>query len=85
MPGIKLDRLPNRTPVKMTITVSPELNDALKDYAEIYRRSYGQNESVAELIPFMLDAFIDADAGFRKARKALAASGPASPSPQAKE
>ena len=85
MAGLKLDKLPDRAPVKIAVTVSPELNDALKDYAEIYRRNYGQKESVAELIPFMLEAFINADAGFRKARKELGASGIALSSTQAKE
>jgi hypothetical protein len=85
MANLKLDRLPDRTPVKIAITVSPELNDALKDYAELYRRSYGQKETVAELIPYMLKAFVNADAGFRKARKELGASGGASSSTQAKE
>ncbi len=85
MAGLRLDRLPDRSPVKIAITVTPELNDALKDYAEIYRRSYGQKESVAELIPFMLEAFINADAGFRKARKELGVSGIASSSTKAKE
>lgn len=68
---LKLDRLPERSPVRLTVTVPPELKAALDDYAEIYRRTYGQKESVAELIPFMLDGFIATDAGFRRARKAL--------------
>lgn len=68
---LKLDRLPERSPSKITVTLTPELKAALDDYAELYRRTYGQKESVAEIIPFMLDGFIAADAGFRRARKAL--------------
>ena len=71
--SLKLERLPDRNPAKITITVGPELKSALDAYAEIYRRTYGQKESVAELIPFMLDAFIAADPGFKRARKALEA------------
>lgn len=71
MADLKLDRLPDRQPVRISVTVSPELNAALRDYAEIYRRTYGQKETVAELIPFMLEAFVNADTGFRKARKEL--------------
>ena len=82
MAGLKLGKLPDRTPIKIAITVAPELNDALKDYAEVYRRNYGQKENIAELIPFMLEAFLNADAGFRKA---LSAFGSASSSTQAKE
>lgn len=69
MPELKLAKLPDRTPAKITITVSPELNYALRRYAEIYRAVYDEAESVAELIPFMLDAFLESDRGFAKARK----------------
>ena len=69
MTELKLARLPDRTPVKITITVSPELNQALRQYAEIYRESYGQAETVADLIPFMLNVFLESDRGFVKARK----------------
>ncbi len=80
MVELKLARLPDRTPVKMAITVPPELNRALLEYAETYRATYGEAESVAELIPYMLDAFLESDRGFAKARKDGAA-GPASPPP----
>ena len=69
MPDLKLGRLPDRTPVKISFAASPELNQALQDYAAIYRATYGQAEAVAELIPFMLEAFLDGDRGFVKARK----------------
>ncbi|MFN3226298.1 MAG: DUF2274 domain-containing protein [Hyphomicrobiales bacterium] len=74
---LKLDKLPDRESVKITFTADASLKSALNDYAEIYRRSYGNKESVADLIPFMLDAFINADAGFKRARRELAAAGPA--------
>jgi hypothetical protein len=69
MPDLRLAKLPDRSPVKITITVAPELNQALCQYAQIYRDTYGEAESVAELIPFMLDAFLGSDRGFAKARK----------------
>jgi hypothetical protein len=34
MAELKLAKLPDRTPVKLTISVSPELNRALVDYFE---------------------------------------------------
>jgi hypothetical protein len=71
MPDLKLGKLPDRTPVKIAITVSPELNRVLGQYAELYRATYGQAEAVADLIPFMLDAFLDSDRGFAKARKGV--------------
>ena len=69
--SLKLEKLPDRDPAKITFTASPELKSALIDYAELYRCAYGQKESVADLIPFMLDAFMNADPGFKRSRKQL--------------
>ena len=69
MANLKLDKLPNRTPAKITITVGADLNQALRDYAALYRATYGESESVAELIPFMLEVFLESDRAFAKARK----------------
>jgi hypothetical protein len=69
MTELKLARLPDRTPVKIGITVSPDLNRVLHLYADLYREAYGQAESVPELIPYMLRSFLDNDRGFAKARK----------------
>ena len=69
MPELKLGKLPDRTPVKITFAASPELNQSLQDYAAVYRAAYGQAEAIAELVPFMLEAFLDGDRGFAKARK----------------
>ncbi|MER8481717.1 DUF2274 domain-containing protein [Mesorhizobium sp. M1322] len=70
MTNLKLGKLPDRTPSKITISVSADLNQALKDYAALYRQTYGESESVAELIPFMLAEFLESDRAFAKARKA---------------
>lgn len=78
---LRLDKLPDREAAKITFTASPELKAALNDYAEIYRRTYGQKESVAELIPFMLESFMNADPGFKRARKQLEDAAGASPPP----
>lgn len=69
MANLKLGKLPDRTPSKITITVSADLSQALKDYAALYRQTYGDSESVAELIPFMLAGFLEGDRAFAKARK----------------
>lgn len=45
MAGIKLERLPDRTPVKITILVLPELNRALGDYAEAYGAAWPRRAS----------------------------------------
>ncbi|MAB14849.1 DUF2274 domain-containing protein [Parvibaculum sp.] len=71
MPDLKLGKLPDRTPVKITFIAPPDLNKALQAYAALYRETYGEAESVPELIPYMLQSFLEADRGFAKARKAL--------------
>jgi hypothetical protein len=74
MAAIKLSRLPDRTPIKITILVSPELNYALADYAAAYEAAYDQSEPVAELIPAMLAAYLESDREFARARKSRDAS-----------
>lgn len=69
MTELKLGKLPDRTPVKLTITVTPELNKALQKYAQVYKQTYGEEESVVELIPFMLDDFLNRDRKFAKELK----------------
>ena len=69
MTDLKLPKLPDRTPVKFSITVGPELANTLRDYRDLYQATYGATEDIAELIPYMLAAFIESDAGFRRARR----------------
>ena len=69
MPDIKLPKLPDRTPVKIAISVLPDLFEALNAYAEAYAEAYGSKESVADLIPFMLDSFLTSDRSFNRTRK----------------
>lgn len=68
MVDLKLGRLPDRTPVKLAITITPDLQSALNDYAALYAQAYGREEPVTELIPAMLAAFLDSDRNFAKAR-----------------
>lgn len=74
MSGLRLPRLPDRTPVKLAIAVSPELKKDLDAYAACYAATYGADEAVADLIPAMLVQFLASDRGFAKAR-ATSASG----------
>jgi hypothetical protein len=69
MPELRLHRLPDRTPVKITISVSPDLNQALIDYAALYQETYGQAEPVQELVPAMLASFLEADRMFARRRR----------------
>lgn len=72
MPDLRLPKLPDRTPVKLTISLPPDLNRALVDYARLYAEVYGQTEPVAELIPAMLAGFLDGDRLFSRSRRGAA-------------
>jgi hypothetical protein len=69
MGELRLGKLPDRTPVKVTISLPPELNAALVDYASLYEATYGQSETIAELIPAMLVSFLDGDKAFARRRR----------------
>lgn len=69
MAGIKLERLPDRTAVKVTVTLPPDLHRALSEYAAAYEAAYGQAEPVAELVPAILAAFLESDREFARARR----------------
>jgi len=71
MVELKLAKLPDRTPVKLTITVTPDLLNALRDYAAIYAQTYGTEEPVTDLIPAMLSAFLESDRNFIRARETV--------------
>jgi hypothetical protein len=73
MSELKLPKLPDRTPVKLTVVITPDLHQALSDYAEVYRATYGETEAVVGLVPFMLRSFLEGDRGFAKARQSARA------------
>ena len=47
MADLKLGKLPDRTPVKLSITITPDLQAGLQDYAAVYAATYGVEEPVA--------------------------------------
>ena len=69
MAELRIAKLPDRNPVKLTIAVMPDLHDALQDYAKLYAETYGQADAMVDLVPAMLGAFLDGDRAFQKARK----------------
>ena len=71
-PALRIAKLPNLTPVKLTVRLEPEDHQMLDDYARIYGDSYGESVKPAELIPSMITGFLATDNGFKRARKALA-------------
>jgi hypothetical protein len=76
--SVKLSKLPDRTPVKLSTTLTPNLAVRLHSYADFYAKTYGVREEVADLVPFMLESFLDGDADFRRASRAGGANEPSS-------
>lgn len=72
MSNLKLGKLPDRETTKITFTASAELNKLLTTYASIYEAEYGLRESITDLIPHMLEAFIKTDRGFQKTSRTSA-------------
>jgi hypothetical protein len=58
---IKLAKLPDRTPVRISLSLSPSLHDRLARYASVYAETYGVEEPLSELIPAILDNFLVSD------------------------
>ena len=71
-PTLRIGKLPDLTPVKMTVSLNREVHEMLEDYARIYGESYEQAVKPAELVPSMIAGFLSTDNGFKRARKALA-------------
>jgi len=68
MADLKLARLPDRTPVKLSFQITPQLHADLIHYAALYKEAYGQEETVGDLIPSMLAAFLESDRAFARTR-----------------
>jgi hypothetical protein len=69
MAELKLRKLPDRTPMKIVLTVTPDLHQSLVDYAAVYAATYGREEPISELIPAMLESFLDSDREFSKVHR----------------
>jgi len=69
MAELRLRKLPDRTPVKLTLHLPPDLNEALGAYARMYSEAYGEAEPLQELIAAMLASFLESDRGFAAWRR----------------
>lgn len=69
MADLRLPKIPDRTPVKIAISVMPDVFEALNAYADAYEAAYGRRETVPDLIPFMLKGFLDGDRSFVRTRR----------------
>lgn len=68
--SLRLAKLPDRTPVRLTLALEPDIHAALLAYAQIYRETYGPEERPEVLAAAMLETFLMTDSGFRRARRA---------------
>jgi len=67
---MKLDKLPDRTPVKLTASFAPADHADLALYAQLYAETYGETVEPANLVPSIVRAFLAGDAAFKKAKRA---------------
>jgi len=72
---LRIAKLPDRTPIKIGFTVTPDLSRALADYTALYNKTYGDKAELADLLPSMLESFLASDKAFAKARKDAPAGG----------
>ena len=70
MADLKLPKLPDRTPVKLTVVLSPQLYADIGRYLELYHVAYDDEAATAaDLIPAMLESFLNSDRAFCRARR----------------
>lgn len=62
---LRLGPLPRSESIKVTISLTGELKQALDDYAAAHSQVNGGTVDAATLIPHILGAFIARDRGFR--------------------
>lgn len=67
--SLRLPKLPERAPVKVTIAIDPAVHTMLQAYAKLYRETYGTEEPLPELIPYILKSFLESDRRFVRARQ----------------
>lgn len=70
MSPLKLPKLPDRETTKLSFAASADLKRQLDAYAALYAKQYGRKEALADLIPFMLEAFLASDREFQKTLRA---------------
>lgn len=69
MADIRLGKLPDRTPVKLVLSVSPELHRSLSDYADFYRETYAEAAPLTDLVAAMLEGYLAGDRSFLRRQR----------------
>ena len=67
---LRLGPLPRTESIKLTFTCPTSLKADLDRYAALHAQAYGEAVDPMALIPYMLDAFMAGDRGFRKGGRA---------------
>lgn len=65
---LRLGPLPKTESVKLTFTCPSSLKADLDRYAALHAQTYGEAVDALALIPYMLEAFLVRDRGFRSSR-----------------
>lgn len=63
---LRLGPLPRTDSTKITFACPANLKADLDRYAALHGQTYGETVDAAALIPFMLEAFMAGDRGFRR-------------------
>lgn len=66
---LRLGPLPKTESVKLTFTCTVSLKTELDRYAALHGQTYGGAVDAMALVPYMLEAFMARDRGFRSARR----------------
>ncbi|MCK5746262.1 MAG: DUF2274 domain-containing protein [Oricola sp.] len=69
--SLKLGPLPDRNPVKLSLSLTPDVHDALCDYASLHAKAHGREPPLPDLAALMIEEFLNCDAAFKRARKTL--------------
>ncbi|MBA6418152.1 DUF2274 domain-containing protein [Pseudomonas sp. 5Ae-yellow] len=64
---LRLGPLPSNQTTKLTFVCPASLKADLDRYAALHAQTYGEAVDAVTLIPYMLEAFMARDRGFRKA------------------
>ena len=63
---LRLGPLPSTSSTKLTFACPASLKMDLDRYAALHAQTYGEAVDAATLIPYMLEAFMEGDRGFKR-------------------
>lgn len=69
--SLKLGPLPDRKLVKLSLSLAPDVHEALIDYAAIHTREYGSDVKPNDVASLIVERFLGSDSQFKRMRKSL--------------